>query len=124
MQKASVGAVAFGLTASVLLIGAAALAQTNGYAKIAAQFQIIGKDAVDPPPGQTKDRVALFLTGDGAKQIYQSMPTRETKAGQCEEGLKLKSSGGLICASHSNGTYSCSVAILLKSGETRPSGGC
>jgi hypothetical protein len=122
MHRAVKGVVAVGLAASLLMIGAAALAQTNGYANIGARFQIIGKDAVDPPPGQKKDRVALFLSGDSAKQIYQAMPVHAVES-PCEDGSKQKTSGGLECW-EKRGDYSCRVAILLKSGQTRLIGVC
>jgi hypothetical protein len=118
MQKKAV------VFALALLVAAVALAQSSGYTKIGAQFMITGKDLVDPPPGQKKDRLALFLTGDGAKAIYDALPTAPVGGGACEEGLELKRSGGLICANHGGRSYSCSVAILLKSGETRPLGSC
>jgi hypothetical protein len=121
MKKAALASVAFGIAFAVLS-GDAALGQVNGYAKIGAQFQIIGKDALDPPPGQTKDRVALFLSGDGAKKIYDAMPVRAVKD-VCEEGLKMKTSGGLECW-ELRGDHECRVAILLKSGQTRAIGVC
>lgn len=111
---------AVGLTS--LVLGGAALAQANGYAKIVAQFQIIGKDALDPPPGQKKDRVALFLSGDAAKQIYQAMPVRAINS-PCEEGMKQKTAGGLECWEN-HGGYQCRVAILLKTGQTSLIGVC
>jgi hypothetical protein len=122
MRKAAKAIFVLGLGVVATLGGAAALAQTNGYAKIGAQFQIIGKDALDPPPGQKKDRVALFLSGDGAKQIYQAMPARAIKS-PCEEGMKLKTSGGMECWEN-HGDYQCRVAILLKSGQTSLIGAC
>lgn len=100
-----------------------ASAQSDAYTDIRAQFAITGKDT-DPPPGQKKDRLALFLSGKGAKKIYDALPVASVNADACEEGLKLKTSGGLICASHADGAYACSVAILLKSGETRSAGSC
>jgi hypothetical protein len=107
------------------LLGALATpAQAGDYAKIEAQFMITGRDAVDPPPDQKKDRVALFLTGNGAKTIYEAMPGAPVAADACEQGLKLKTSGALVCADHGGSDYACSVAILLKSGETRPFGAC
>jgi hypothetical protein len=117
MQKAVISMAA-------LLVAVASLAQSSGFAKISAQFMITGEDALDPPPDQIRDRVALFLTGEGAKAIYDALPIVPVKAEACEEGLLLKTSGGLVCAHYSNGSYSCSVAILLESGETRPLGTC
>jgi hypothetical protein len=118
VEKRRVAAVAVALTVVV------AAAATGGFVEIDAQYAIIGPVAVDPPPDQRKDRVALFLSGDGARAIYDSMPSMPEDASDCEEGLKLKTSGGLICGNHDGNSYSCSVAILLRSGATRPMSSC
>lgn len=122
MAKAVWTAAMIGVSLSVFA-GDAAFGQANGYAKIDAQFQIIGKDAIDPPPGQKKDRVALFLEGAGAKKIYTSMPASSATKDVCEQGGKVKKSGALECW-ESHGEYTCRVAILLDSGQSRPIEGC
>jgi len=105
------------------LIGAAIpavlLAQSSQFANLTGQFAIMGKDAIDPPPHRKSDRLGLFLTGDSAKRTYGAMTVRPIRADACEKGLRLKTAGGLVCADHGGNNYTCSVAILLSSGQTR-----
>jgi hypothetical protein len=101
-----------------------ALAQPSGYANFTGKFIISGEDAIDPPLKQPKDRVAFLLAGDAAEKIYKALPAAPSNEDVCEEGMKMKRSGGLTCISHGGKSYECSVAILLKSGQTRPFGAC
>lgn len=117
MRKMLLGFVAF-------CYAPAAFAQASGYEKITGEFVISGQDVTDPPEGQPKDRVGFSLTGRTASRIYKSMPAKPVSGDACEVGMKTKSAGGLLCASHADGSFTCSVAILLKSGQTRPSGAC
>lgn len=113
------------------LIGLAALAlpvmafaQAQPYSTLTGKLTITGAEAVDPPPGQKNDRAGLFLTGDSARRVYDAMTAKPTNGDACEKGMKLKKAGGLVCASHAGASYSCSVAIVLTTGETKPFGAC
>ena len=107
------------LTSSTIL-----LAQASPYSNLTGQFTITGKDALDPPPGQKRDRLGLFLTGDSAKRTYNAMTATPINGYACEDGLRLKKAGGLVCASHRGKNYTCSVAIVLATGQTKPIGTC
>jgi hypothetical protein len=113
-----------GVTAWAFLTLASTFAGPQTYSDLKGQMIVTGEDVVDPPPGQPSDRVGLFLAEDSAKQIYDAMPAKPTNGDLCEPGLRLKTAGGLVCASHRDGSHDCSVAILLASGETKPIGAC
>lgn len=108
--------------ACVIAVGA--IAQSSGFKAVDAQYAITGALVVDPPPNQERDRVAIFLSGEGAREIYEAMPSRVENADACEEGMTVKRSGGLECTSISGKNFSCSVGILLRSGATKPIGAC
>lgn len=114
--------------AAVVIFGAFAVLTTvaamHGYSPLDAQYEITGANTTDPPADQPKDRVALFLAGEGAKAIYHAMKVSEERADVCEKGLRVKTAGGLVCAKSWDLHYSCSVAIILSSGETRAAGSC
>jgi len=104
---------------SLLSIASASPAQRSGYGKLTGEFTIAGKELLDPPPGQKNDRLALFLGGESAKRAYQAMPGRAIKEDACEEGLRVKTAGGLACWHDAAMVYQCSVGILLSTGQTR-----
>ena len=108
---------------TVLLLAFAACARPTVYSSLTGEFVITGEETLDPPPGQTNDRVGLFLSGDSAKQVYDAM-TVNAAADACEEGMRRKAAGGLVCTLDRSGGHSCSVEILLTSGETKPIGVC
>ncbi|QJU60016.1 hypothetical protein HL653_21785 [Sphingomonas sp. AP4-R1] len=89
-----------------------------------AQVMITGPETIDPPANQKNDRAAVFLSGEAARKIYEAMPGATKRGDACEEGLRLRQSGGLVCTKHQAGQYACSVAIILQTGETRSVGAC
>lgn len=106
---------------SLALIGAGdpTPAPEPEYSELSGQLVIAGEELLDPPADQKPDRVGLFWSGEGAKRVYDSMTVKAVDGDACEEGMKLKEAGGLICSSHSDGSYACSVGILLTSGKTK-----
>jgi len=112
------------IAAALLASSVTSPAQPGSYSKLTGEFVITGKDVIDPPAGQKPDRLGLFLEGESAKRTYEAMKAKPTNGDVCEEGMRLKQAGGLTCARYKDGTYSCSVAILLGSGETRPIDAC
>lgn len=117
------------LTGSIIAIVLVANLMTapthaDPYSRLTGDFAIIGEDAIDPPPGQKQDRLGIFLDGDSAKRTYEAMKVKPTNDQVCEEGMLEKRAGGLVCDRYADGTYSCSVAIMLTTGETRSVDGC
>ena len=112
MRRAIIAGLVIVLAAST----AAATAQTNGFDKIEARYAIIGKNLTDPGPNEKKDRAAFFVSGAGAKKIYEAMPGK-SKKGVCSETDQIKMNGNLACSRDGN-AYSCSVAVMLKSGAS------
>lgn len=70
------------------------------------------------------DRLSIFLTGTGAKEIYDAMPGLPENGDLCEEGLRIKRRGALVCVTHDGEKHSCSFGILLSTGEMVPEGSC
>jgi hypothetical protein len=110
VRLCAIGAI-FGLSLSTY-----ALAQD--YKKIDAEYAITSKTIVDPPPGEKKDRVLIFIKGLGARDIYEGIPGAGKKSA-CSEGTLIKSAGDLECMKNVNaGSYVCGVGILLQTGAT------
>ena len=71
---------------TVLLLAFAACARPTVYSSLTGEFVITGEETLDPPPGQTNDRVGLFLSGDSAKQVYDAMTVNAAADGRRPEG--------------------------------------
>lgn len=86
-----------------------------------ARYVIRGKSIIDPGPDEKIDRVAFSITGNAAKEIYESMPAEPELV--CFEPIQQKRAGGLACTKTGQ-DYHCTVAITLDSGETAPGAAC
>lgn len=104
------------LVAIACLTAIGALGASEGFKKLTGSYMIASKNLIDPAPGEKKDRVALFLEGDAARDIYNQMPGPARK-NACSSDLRTKSSGGLICSKDlSRNDYQCTVGVILKTG--------
>ncbi|PRC93460.1 hypothetical protein [Solimicrobium silvestre] len=91
---------------------------------VEATYAISSKTIIDPAPGEKKDRVLLFLTGTGAKEIYDSI-LNPPKSSQCGPNLVVKSANNLECIKDTKtGTYQCRIGVMLDSGKTVKGGAC
>lgn len=90
---------------------------------IEAEFKIASQTVIDPGPDEKLDRVALFITGQSAKTIYDAMPGLETPVA-CVDDARRRTAGGLECIDYKDGKYMCAVAIMLDSGETKKHSDC
>jgi len=91
------------------------------YTKLSGDMVITGEDPSDPPPPDKYDRVGIFLEGKAAERLYRAMPQKPKN--YCDVSL-MKDSGTLACYKDQDGSYSCSVALLLKTGKSAHIGSC
>lgn len=99
----------------------AAVASDSRYLPLDASYAIAGETILDPSPDEKKDRVAIYIRGDGARAIYKAMPVSEERlACDADENspVRLKSAGGLTCSGDEKHGYTCGVAIKLDDGTT------
>jgi hypothetical protein len=101
---------------AAVLTAAASGLKAQEFKPITGQYGIASKTILDPPPGEKKDRVLLFIHGSGARDVYEAMPGRG-RNDACGGGL-LKSAGGLACSKSTDGNYQCSLGVLLATGAT------
>lgn len=81
------------------------------------EYAIGSKTILDPPPGEKKDRLFLYLQGKAAEDTFNAMPQR-VSAKVCGEDQVMKQAGGLQCLRTKENAYYCSVGILLDSGRS------
>ncbi len=86
------------------------------YAPLSAEYTITGENLVDPLPEDKKDRIAIYIDGDGARQLYKAMLTPEHP--QVCGPVLAKTAGGLECSGNDKDGYVCAVAIKLDDGAT------
>jgi len=109
----------FALTCCAVAFGTFA-ADPPEYAPMEAEFKIASQTVIDPGPNEKLDRVALSITGESAKTIYDAMPGPKTPVACVDDGVTRKrTAGGLECIAYEDGKYMCAVAIMLDSGETK-----
>ncbi len=101
----------------VFAIAASASSSAEQYKPLAGTFAIVSKTQIDPPPGETKDRISLYLQGDSAREAFEAMPS-QAERDLCDPDVVTKYAGGLSCSKSDAGEYGCSVAILLTTGVT------
>jgi hypothetical protein len=112
---------------AVLCIGlpfSAAIAQDDELKNLDAQYRLTTKHLIDPDPKDVRDRVAIYIEGKSAKEIYEAMlgPAQQMDCdgSPSKERYFIKRAGGLECSFEENAKepYYCSVAITLDTGET------
>lgn len=91
-----------------------------------ATYAVTGKYVVDPDPAD-RSRVAIYIKGDSAREIYDAILTPE-RVWECNGEKKpelgtWKIAGGLRCY-HDDEGYSCGVRITLNDGTTEAASVC
>lgn len=109
---AAVGGAVVGLNAYTLLNAT----RVKVYAPLSAEYTITGKNLLDPSPEDKKDRIAIYIDGEGARQLYKAMLVPEHS--QVCSPLLAKTAGGLECSGNDKDGYVCAVAIMLDDGTT------
>lgn len=102
--------------AAELLINVPALSQET--LPLEANYIIAGESITDPPDDEKKDRVSIYIRGEGAKAIFEAMPEKEMPD-PCSDALVTKTAGGLTCIKGGPADYRCGVSIKLDTGETK-----
>lgn len=98
------------MTTSILVAG-------EGYKKLRGSYAVSSATLVDPLPDQKEDRMAFFLEGDAARDMFKNLPGPARKDA-CSEKLVTKTSGGLSCSRDVSGdVYTCSFAIMFDKGR-------
>ncbi len=105
-----------------------ATADEKGHTQLDATYFITSHNLLDPGPEEKRDRVAISIKGEAAKSIYDAMPMSARRLG-CDgkpnDKFDLtKQAGGLACEAADDGTYFCTVAIKLDTGETTDGAVC
>lgn len=113
--------IAAGVLVAALGLGSAAAALD--VKPLAGSYAIGSATLVDPPPGEKKDRLLLYLDGDAAREVYEAMPA-PARADACDPDLRTKSAGALECSLSKAGEYTCAVGILLEQGTTVKASTC
>lgn len=106
-----------------------ALAEDEGYKPLKATYHITDYElSTDLAENAKLDRLAIAISGDDAKKIYDAIltpPRRIDCDGTPSEAFPpTKTAGGLSCSSDEQGRYYCSVAIKLDTGETKSGDVC
>lgn len=97
--------------------GVVASQQVNGYKNLVGKYAVSSRNLVDPLPNEKKDRVAFFIEGEAAAEIYSSLPVKEIKY-QCDDALLRKASGGLVCTKDPlRREYICTFGVILETGK-------
>jgi len=108
---------------ALLSVSTAAIAQDGPTANLTGELTITSRNSLDPLPGEKKDRVGLFITGDSAKLLYDAMKTKPA-VNVCEDGMRIKTTGALECSRGADDEYICMIAVMLATGQSRPYGAC
>lgn len=109
--------------ALLVIAGCSGKPEQQAYRPLEATYQIGSESIVDPGPDDKKDRVYLYMAGDGAREIYEAMPAR-AEADVCDPTQLLKSAGDLACLKSKDGKVRCSVAVTLDRGRTANAWAC
>lgn len=112
------------LSAAALMCGlAVGAAQALDTRPLVGSYAIGSATLVDPPPGEKKDRLLLYLDGTTARQVYDAMQAPARTSG-CDADLRTKSAGALECSRSKGGEYTCSVGVSLVTGAAVPASVC
>lgn len=76
-------------------------------------------------PTQSERKLAIEITGQGAKDIFDSLYP-DAKGVSCgdEKGERLRRKGHVWCAYSPSGGYRCFIGFDLRSGESIAGGSC
>lgn len=103
---------------SLAMIG---IERSADFAVLDGMYAISSEYMTDPPPNDRPDRVLLYLTGKGARDIFEAMPGLANAVdctGLATPSALTKTAGGLECSVIKAKEYHCTVAIMLDSGQT------
>lgn len=106
------------LAVSSLAIG---IEQSGDFEELDATYAITSENMTDLPPDDRPDRVLVWVTGKGAKDIFDAMPGIAVLVdceGSATPAAVRKTAGGLECTVIRGTEYLCTVAIMLGSGNT------
>jgi hypothetical protein len=106
----------------VALVGAYGLAQYPGMQPLTGEFDITGRTAVDPSPGEPRNtHFRMHLTGEAARTLYDQMQVapRPSPCGDHPE-RQVKRIGDTLCSTDGR-IFECFLAINVQ--EQRVEGG-
>lgn len=113
-----------GLIALSSISVCASLGAQSDYKEMVGKYSFVSHNVVDPLPGEARNRVALFIEGSAAKEIYEKIPS-PTVVGQCSAELVFKTAGDLQCAfDREHKDYTCALGVNLVNGKTVAAGVC
>ena len=76
-------------------------------------------------PTSTDRKLAIEITGQGAKDIFDSLyPDAKGVSCSDEKGERLRRKGHVWCAYSPSGGYRCFIGFDLRSGESIAGGSC
>lgn len=105
------------VAALAMLVGVLASAQAMDTRPLSGTYAIGSATLVDPPPGESKDRVLFYIDGAAAKEIYDAMQV-EARPSVCDPSLRSKTAGMLECSRSPGGDHECSIGVLLTKGAS------
>lgn len=117
---AAVGGAIAGFNAQRLLT----MTGAKFYLPLQAEYTITGRNLVDPLPEDKKDRIAIYIGGESARQLHKAMLVPEKSSDACGTSLRSKVAGGLECTGNDKEGYTCGVAIMLDDGTTKNAFDC
>lgn len=90
---------------------------SGGYKQLSGSYAITSENIVDPGPEEKKDRLVLFIEGDAAREVFDSMDV-PVKKNDCDPALRTKSAGGLVCSVDlTRKDFQCTVGVKLGNGS-------
>ncbi|WP_162914624.1 hypothetical protein [Desertibaculum subflavum] len=105
------------VAALTMVVGVVAPAPAMDTRPLSGTYAIGSATLVDPPPGESKDRVLFYIDGAAAKEIYDAMQA-EARPSACDPSLRSKTAGMLECSRGPGGDYECSIGVLLTKGTS------
>jgi lysine/ornithine N-monooxygenase len=117
------------LTAGVLLAAVASAEQKPTYPAPAkplkAEYTIYSGDLGDEqPPTQNERKLAVEVSGQGAKEIFDSIYPDSKVTCSDEKGERLRSKGNVSCSYTPRDGYRCFFGFNLRTGKSIAGGSC
>lgn len=111
------GIAAFSAVTGALVLIVAPMAAALDVKPLAGTYAIGSATLVDPPLGEKKDRLLLYLDSKTAQDTYDAMEA-PARVSVCDPDLRIKTAGALECSRSKAGEYTCSVGVSLLQGTT------
>ena len=107
---------------SLLLVLACGIATTVGGApdhynpkRLTGTYSIGTTSLTDPSPGDPTDALLrLYLTGEAAKDLYNTLRVPSARDQCFDDGSLTKTLGEVMCTRHPKGAHECWIGIDLK----------